>query len=183
MKSIIVASSTNHVIGRDNSLIWRQKADIQFFKNFTIGKKVIMGGNTFDSIGKPLPKRDNIVVSKSRVIEGVTLSRTLPTLLKALDHFVVIGGESIYSQAVKYCDEILRTLIHAELDGDKFFPEELYRGFKLIESTHHKADADNQYDYTFEHWVRNCYEHNFQPILGYENSIIGEECINCGLIS
>jgi len=125
--SMIVARSRNHVIGRDNQMPWKISADLQFFKRVTMGHPVIMGRKTWESIGRPLPGRRNIVVSRNAAYEatGGELVGSLDEALKSLGEFervFVIGGEQLFTQAFPKADRLYITEIDLDVDGgDTFF--------------------------------------------------------------
>ena len=125
--SMIVARSRNHVIGRDNQMPWKISADLQFFKRVTMGHPVIMGRKTWESIGRPLPGRRNIVVSRNADYEatGGELVGSLDEALKSLSEFervFVIGGEQLFTQAFPKADRLYITEIDLDIDGgDTFF--------------------------------------------------------------
>ena len=125
--SMIVARSRNHVIGRDNQMPWKISADLQFFKRVTMGHPVIMGRKTWESIGRPLPGRRNIVVSRNADYEatGGELVDSLEEALKSLSEFervFVIGGEQLFTQAFPKADRLYITEIDLDIDGgDTFF--------------------------------------------------------------
>lgn len=162
--AIIVAVSENQVIGINNDLPWRLPADLKHFKNLTTGHTVVMGRKTFDSIGKALPNRRNIVISRNTTTcpEGVEcISRLdgLPTLAnqQALDSQIVfiIGGDTIYRQTLHLADTVYLTRVHTHIqDGNAFFPELNPDEWELIESEFHSGDEKNDYDYTFEKYSR-----------------------------
>ncbi|HMA49709.1 MAG TPA: dihydrofolate reductase [Magnetospirillaceae bacterium] len=126
MLSLIVAVAENGVIGRDNALPWHISEDLRYFKQVTSGKTVIMGRKTFQSIGRPLPNRTNIVVSRDRGFsaDGVLVAHNLDEALgKAGDgEAVVIGGSSLFEEALKRADRFYLTEIHRAYDGDVHFP-------------------------------------------------------------
>jgi len=125
--SMIVARSRNHVIGRDNQMPWKISADLQFFKRVTMGHPVIMGRKTWESIGRPLPGRRNIVVSRNSNYSatGGELVGSLDEALKSLSEFervFVIGGEQLFNQAFDKADRLYITEIDLDIDGgDTFF--------------------------------------------------------------
>jgi len=125
--TLVAAVARNGVIGAGGKLPWRLPEDLRHFKELTLGHPVIMGRKTFESIGKPLPKRQNIVVSRNANFkaEGVEVVSSLPKAFEAAkgDEVFVIGGEQIYDEALSVADVIYLTLIHEEIDGDAFFPE------------------------------------------------------------
>lgn len=125
--SMIVARSRNHVIGRDNQMPWKISADLQFFKKVTMGHPVIMGRKTWESIGRPLPGRRNIVVSRNTELQlaGAEVVNSLEAALNALNEFsrvFVIGGEQLFTQAFPKADRLYITEIDMDVeDGDTFF--------------------------------------------------------------
>ncbi len=125
--SMIVARSRNHVIGRDNQMPWKISADLQFFKRVTMGHPVIMGRKTWESIGRPLPGRRNIVVSRNVDLQltGAEVVHSLDSALKTLNEFprvFVIGGEQLFKQAFDKADRLYITEIDLDIDdGDTFF--------------------------------------------------------------
>ena len=132
--SLIVAVSRNGVIGIDNQLPWHLPEDLKYFKSVTMGKPIIMGRKTFDSIGRPLPGRTNIVITRnsSWQVEGVEVAQTLAqamTLGKLacaqadVDEVMVIGGEQIYRMTLPAADRLYLTEVQAEVEGDATFPE------------------------------------------------------------
>lgn len=125
--SMIVARSRNHVIGRDNQMPWKISADLQFFKRVTMGHPVIMGRKTWESIGRPLPGRRNIVVSRNADLKltGAEVVNSLDAALATLNEFprvFVIGGEQLFTQAFPMTDRLYITEIDIDVDGgDTFF--------------------------------------------------------------
>lgn len=124
--SIIVAMSANHVIGVNNSLPWHISSDLKRFKQITSGHRVVMGRKTYESIGKPLPNRDNFVLTRNKnlKIENVVMISSLSELPDddSKKSFIIGGGE-IYKQCLDLCNEIMVTKIHHVIEGDTFFPE------------------------------------------------------------
>ncbi len=130
--ALIVATARNGVIGRAGGLAWRISDDMKRFRQVTLGRPVIMGRKTYDSIGKPLPGRANIVISRSvAAIDGVTLSTSLDAAIDAasaialrdgVDEIFVIGGAEIYALALPRADRIYLTEVDAEIAGDAYFP-------------------------------------------------------------
>ena len=139
--SMIVARSRNHVIGRDNQMPWKISADLQFFKRVTMGHPVIMGRKTWESIGRPLPGRRNIVVSRNADYEttGGELVDSLDEALKSLSEFervFVIGGEQLFTQAFPKADRLYITEIDLNIDGgDTFFEVPNASDWKEVERT------------------------------------------------
>lgn len=124
--SMIVARSRNHVIGKDNQMPWKISADLQFFKKVTMGYPIIMGRKTWESIGRPLPGRRNIVVSRNvnYLALGAELVGSLEQALDSLKEFkrvFVIGGQQLFNQAFPLADELFITEIELQVDGDTYF--------------------------------------------------------------
>ncbi|HLV29870.1 MAG TPA: dihydrofolate reductase [Burkholderiaceae bacterium] len=124
---IVVAYSRNRVIGRDNGLPWRLPGDLAHFKRSTMGCPIIMGRKTWESLGRPLPGRLNVVVSRNAdyAAEGATVCTSLEDALQACAHeerVCLIGGEQLFRLALPCTDEIIATEIHADIDGDTWFP-------------------------------------------------------------
>ncbi len=139
--SMIVARSRNHVIGRDNQMPWKISADLQFFKKVTMGHPVIMGRKTWESIGRPLPGRRNIVVSRNTDLQltGAEVVHSLDAALATLNEFprvFVIGGEQLFTQAFPQADRLYITEIDMDVDGgDTFFKVPDPEQWKEIERT------------------------------------------------
>ena len=154
--SIAVAIGENYAIGKNNQLLWHMPADLRFFKQTTSGHTVIMGRKTFDSVGKPLPNRRNIVITRDTElkIEGVEVVNSLDEALAISKteekSAFIVGGAEIYKQALPKTQKIYLTTIHHRFEADTFFPEIDRKEWKVISSEHHKADEKNKYDYTFE---------------------------------
>jgi dihydrofolate reductase len=131
--SLVVAAAENGVIGRDGRLPWRIPSDLKTFRRLTLGKPIIMGRKTYQSIGKPLDQRDNIVVTRDLAfhVPGIIVTGSLDAALdkaralaaaKGIDEIVVIGGAELYRQALPLADRIYLTRVHAEPQGDALFP-------------------------------------------------------------
>lgn len=156
---IIVAASQNGVIGKDNQLIWRLSSDLKRFKTLTTGHSIIMGRKTFDSIGKPLPNRRSIVLSKQKdyKIEGCEVVHGLEKafdLTKKEAQIFILGGAKIYELALPFADEIFLTRVETQLEGDAFFPEINPEFWEIKSEEKHLADEKNEYDYTFIHFLK-----------------------------
>lgn len=130
MIALIAACAENRVIGGNNQLLWHIPEDLKHFKALTLGKPVIMGRKTFDSIGRPLPNRPNIVITRQQgwTAGGVTVAHSLEDALKTaqkLDarEIMIIGGAQLYAQALPFATRVYLTLIHKVYDGDALFPE------------------------------------------------------------
>jgi dihydrofolate reductase len=135
----IAAMSENRVIGADGKIPWHVSEDMKFFKRTTLGHIVLMGRKTYESMGRPLPGRENWVVSRSGEIPGVRMIRDLAEISEPTDGrtLFVIGGSQIYEQLLPRCAELLLTLIKREAEGDAFFPpfENLFSNFEKILET------------------------------------------------
>lgn len=159
--SLVVAASTNNVIGKDNKLLWSLPNDMKFFKNSTWGMPVVMGRKTFESLGKALNGRTNIVITRQAdfTAEGVKVVGSLDeAMLAAADadakEIYVIGGGEIYKQALPIAHRVYITRVHTVIDGDTFFPELKSTDWKLLSRLDFKADAKHAFDYSFEVWER-----------------------------
>lgn len=141
MITLIAACSKNRVIGKDNQLIWHLPEDLKRFKELTTGKTVLMGRKTFESIGRPLPKRTNIIITsdKNYKAEGCVIYHDLFEALKHDKDIVVIGGSQIYQQCLDIAHDIQLTVIDQEFEGDAFFPE-LGINYELIWSEPHQNE-------------------------------------------
>ena len=145
-------------LGKDNALLCHLPADLQHFKSLTVGKPIIMGRNTFESIGKPLPNRQNIVLSRHPLtIEGVNIASSLEAafeLTKDQEEVMIIGGASIYEQAMVYAQRIYLTLIHHQFEADVFFPSFDKTVWVCQKECHRSRDERNRYDMTFYDYQR-----------------------------
>lgn len=152
--SVIVAVAENNVIGANNQLIWRISDDLKRFKALTIGHSIIMGRKTFESIGRPLPKRHNIVVSRNKglQIEGCTVVSSLKDALAlcAQESVVfVIGGGELYRQALPMASKLYLTRVHKAFEGDTFFPEINMDEWKEVFTEKGKPTETDGLEYTF----------------------------------
>lgn len=156
--SAVVVTDLNNAIGKDNKLLCHLPADLKFFKATTMGAPIIMGRKTFESIGKVLPGRKNIIISRNSnlKIEGAEVYSSLKEVMEhcKADKAYVIGGAEIYKMTMPYLDEIYRTLIKHEFEADTFFPEIKFAEFNLVWEEEHPADEKNPYDYTFQKYER-----------------------------
>lgn len=155
--TLIVAYSTNRAIGRDNALPWKLPGDLAHFKRSTLGHPIIMGRKTWDSLGRPLPGRSNIVISRNPDLSaaGAILAPTLEAAVAAcgdIDEAFVIGGAQIYAQALPLASRVLATEVHADVEGDAFFP--LLPSFQWKETAREPQPAENGYDYDFVTYER-----------------------------
>jgi dihydrofolate reductase len=151
--SIIVAISKNRVIGKNNQLLWHMPADLRHFREITSHHTVVMGRKTFDSVGKPLPKRHNIVVTRQMMaIEGCEVVNSIDAALalcKNENEVFIIGGAEIYEQALPKTERIFLTIIHQEFDGDTFFPQLDDREWIETAREDYPADEKNPYPFSF----------------------------------
>lgn len=160
--ALIAACAHDRVIGRDNDMPWHLPADLKHFKAMTLGKPIIMGRKTWDSLGRPLPGRLNLVVSRQSGIqlEGAEVySRLDDALVRAdewareqgVDELMLIGGGQLYAQALPQADRLYLTRIDLEVEGDAFFPE--FSGWECVDRQAHPATGDTP-AYAFETWER-----------------------------
>jgi len=152
--SIIAAMADNRVIGINNQLPWDLPADMKWFRQNTMGKPVLMGRKTYDSIGRPLPKRRNIVISrdKSLKIEGCEVVSSAAAAFQICHNeaeVMIIGGASFYEQTLPQADRLYLTLVHSEIDGDAWFPEIDFDQWQELERIDHQANEANAFDYSF----------------------------------
>ena len=152
--SIIVAASQNNVIGKDNQLIWRLSADLKRFKALTTGHHIIMGRKTFDSIGKPLPNRTSIIITRQAdyKAEGCIVVNSLEealAIVPADQEAFIIGGGTIYKEAIDKADKLYLTLVHGKFDGDTFFPKLDPKIWNSLKREDHMPDAKNEHAYSF----------------------------------
>lgn len=153
MISIIVAADEQNVIGKDNDLIWHLPDDLKFFKQLTSGHTIIMGRKTFESIGRPLPNRINIIITRDREYkaEGCEVVHSLEDALRICqgdDEVFVVGGEQIYRMALPLVDRIYLTRVHHSFEGDRHFLE-LGDEWKAVEKLEHEADDKHAHSFTF----------------------------------
>jgi dihydrofolate reductase len=161
--SIITAVSENHVIGKNNDLVWYLPADLKYFKNKTLGHSLIMGRKTFESFGKPLPKRTSIVITRQTDYQipsdNCFVVHSLQQAIERVsseDEAFIAGGSEIYRQALPLAQKLYLTRIHANFDGDTFFPLQKpeQHGWKLIAKQYHKPDEKNKYPFSFLEYVK-----------------------------
>jgi len=152
--SLIAAVSRNNVIGKDNKMPWHLPADLQFFKTTTMGKPIIMGRKTWESLGRILPGRRHIVVTRNKgyTAEGVEIVHSTDAALKQasnVDEAIIIGGAHLYEEMLPHTDRLYLTEIDAEFEGDTFFPEWDKDRWKMVSSDVHSADEKNPFPYRF----------------------------------
>ena len=158
--AIIVAQAKNRVIGINNKLPWHLPEDLRYFKQVTMGKPIIMGRNTYESIGRPLPGRTNIVITRQnhyapegvRVVnsldEAVELAESI-ALINGIDEAMVIGGAQIYEQALASAHRLYLTEVDAEIEGDAWFPEFERQEWSEVGREDFSAEGPNPYNYSF----------------------------------
>lgn len=161
MVSAIVAVAENGVIGRDNDIPWRLSDDLKYFKRTTLDHHIIMGRNNFFSIGRPLPKRTNIIITRNLfyAIDGCLIAHSVEEALgiafdNGEEEAFIIGGAMIYELSMPYWDRLYLTRVHAKVEGDVFFPELNMDEWTLVASEDHHADEKNEYDYSFQIYER-----------------------------
>jgi dihydrofolate reductase len=154
--SLIVAVSENGVIGRDGGLPWRLSADLKHFKGTTMGHHLIIGRRTWDEVGKPLPGRAMVVITRSRRFapEDVRVAHSLEQALDIAhddDEPFIGGGAQIYRRALEneLVDRIYLTRVHAEVEGDTFLPKLDLEDWELVSEEHHETDERNEFPYSF----------------------------------
>lgn len=158
IKSLIVAKAKNNVIGRDNQLIWHIPADLKYFKRVTLGHTIVMGRKTYDSMGKPLPGRKNVVITRQEDFhpEGVIVKPSLEQALQGLnvDEVFIIGGGEIFKLVMDIVDKMYVTEIDESFDGDVHFPEINPEEWDLAESLPQEKDEKNPYNFAFNTYIR-----------------------------
>ncbi len=157
--SMIVAMTPDRVIGRDGQLPWHLSADLRRFKRLTMGHHIIMGRRTYDSIGRLLPGRTTVVVSRQfdLAIDGALVVHSVQDAVRCCrddSEAFFVGGQQIYREAMKIARRIYLTLVQTDVTGDAHFPEIPAAKWKLLEQEHHQADQRNEYDYTFQLFER-----------------------------
>jgi len=154
--SAIAAMAKNRVIGKDNRIPWYLSSDLKYFKRKTLHHHIIMGRKSFQSIGQPLPKRTNIVVTRDSffVASNVLVARSIQEALTIADsngeeEVFIIGGGQIYEQSMTYWDRLYLTVVDAEVEGDVYFPELKEEEWTLVSEEKYQADEKNDYDFRF----------------------------------
>ncbi|REC50473.1 MULTISPECIES: dihydrofolate reductase [Chryseobacterium] len=160
MTTIVVAMGEKNEIGFENQLLWHLPKDLKHFKEITSGHPVIMGRKTYESIGKPLPNRTNIVVSRKTdwFEEGILIVGSIKEAVKFAkkidEEIFIIGGGKIYEQTIDIVDKLEVTLVKADLEADTFFPKIDPRIWKKTDEICHEKDEKNQYDFCFQTFER-----------------------------
>jgi len=162
---LVVAVAENGVIGRDNAMPWRIKSDLQYFRSVTIGRPVVMGRKTFQSIGRPLPRRTNIVVSRdpsfaaAGILTTTDLGKALETargdaLRRNVDTIAIIGGTEIFRQTLPLANRLLVTEVHARPEGDTYLPEIDPKLWHEVERRPQPKGPDDDYGFSFVTYER-----------------------------
>lgn len=159
----IVATGLNNEIGKNNQLLWHLPADLKFFKSTTMGCPVIMGRKTYESIGRLLPGRKNIIITRNTnyrvenaeihisIDAAINYCKTLPEIPEKI---FIIGGAEIYNHTLPVTKEIYRTLVKSNFEADTYYPEINKNDFKLVWEECHNADEKNPFDYCYQKWER-----------------------------
>ena len=158
--ALIWAMSRNRVIGRNNALPWHLSEDLRYFKRVTMGKPIIMGRKTWESIGRPLPGRTNIVITRDQSFQaaGARVVHSLDDALRLAEHIgviegaeeaIVIGGAEIYALALPKAERLYLTQVHAEVQGDAWFPEFDVSQWQELAREDFNAEGPNPYPYSF----------------------------------
>ena len=150
---IIVAMSKNRVIGKDNNMPWHLSEDLKNFKKITTGKTIIMGRKTYESIGKPLPNRKNIVLSRKLKDKNIVVAKNIDEALSLSENereqeVFIIGGEDIYKQTAHMATRLYLTTIDDNIDGDKYFPEIDLSNWRMSYSFKYKKNKFNSHNFT-----------------------------------
>jgi dihydrofolate reductase len=157
--SSIAAIAENNAIGKNNQLLWRLPADLKHFKEITTGHTVIMGRKTFESVGKPLPNRRNIVITRSNTlnIENVEVVNSIEQAIALCNQdkeVFIVGGAEIYQAAMDITNQIYLTVVHANFEADTYFPEIDPMIWEQTAVEKHEADEKNPFAYTFSTLIR-----------------------------
>ena len=159
MITVIAAVAKNRALGKNNQLIWHLPADLKRFKQVTLGHHIIMGRKTFESLGKPLPNRTTIIITRNKDYkqEGCIVVNSLSDAIEASkvdENPYILGGAEIYKQALEIADKLDLTLVHHSFEADVFFPEIDSSIWHVKEKIDNKADEKNKYDYSFVTYIR-----------------------------
>ncbi|MBO8155017.1 MAG: dihydrofolate reductase [Bacillaceae bacterium] len=156
MISLLVAMDKNQLIGKDNQLPWHLPEDLKYFKKTTLGHTVVMGRKTFESIGRPLPQRENVVMTRNKDFqaEGCAVIHSWDPVLEWNEEepereIFVIGGQGLFDKAIEFADRLYITRIDDEFEGDTYFPDFDDSDWKLVSKEKGIKDEKNPYDYYF----------------------------------
>jgi dihydrofolate reductase len=152
--SLVAAMAKNRVIGKDNKMPWHLPADLKHFKSVTMSKPIVMGRKTFESIGRPLPGRENVIISRNNdyAADGCIVVHSIEdalTLLADYKEIMIIGGGFLYSQIINQTDKLYLTYIDLKIDGDTQFPEFEHLDLVEINNVKHSKDDKNPHNYQF----------------------------------
>lgn len=163
--SHLVAVSNNLVIGVDNDLPWNLKADLDHFKEYTLNKTIIMGRKTFESIGRPLPKRTNFVISRTlKEVPGIQIFENLEAAIKSAEEInkfegkeneiVIIGGGYLFRDTIETVNKLLITRVDCDIEGDIFYPDIDLTEWRLCSKESFKKDEENDYNFEIEEYSK-----------------------------
>ena len=164
--SHLVALSNNNVIGVDNDLPWRLKKDLQHFSAYTQNKVIVMGRKTFESIGRPLPNRKNIVISKTisstneiqvanSLEQAISEARNWNRENSLVEEIVLIGGGYIFKDSINLVNKLVLTRVDCDINGDVFYPSIDLNKWRMISNESFKQDEENEYDFSVETYLKN----------------------------
>lgn len=160
--SLVAAISKNHVLGKDNKLLWHLSDDLKNFKKVTLNKPILMGRNTYESIGFPLPKRDNFVLTSNpnACPSGVFCFSSFEEAIKKANELghteiSIIGGGKVYESTLKYVTDFHMTFVDCEIEGDTFFPKVDFSSMEVVETFSHPKDDKNEFAWTYYHYRKN----------------------------
>ncbi len=158
--SIIVAMDRNRVIGKGDALPWHISSDLKNFKKITMGKPIVMGRKTHESIGRPLPGRDNIILTRDKnyQVEGCTVLHSMEEIFehcKDVKEVMITGGSEIYKLSLEQATNLYLTEVHTEIEGDTYFPEFDRDEWEEVSREDFEADEKNEFDYSFVLLERN----------------------------
>jgi dihydrofolate reductase len=156
---LVAAMGRNRIIGAHGRLPWRLPADMRFLRSISMNKAVLMGRLTFESIGKPLPQRRNVVISRRGALgaDGVEVVTSLGAALSHLasaPEVLVLGGQTLYEQTLPIASELVLTRIDEDFEGDAYFPSFDEHSFERVWAEEHPADDENPHPFRFERWTR-----------------------------
>ncbi len=157
--SLVAAAGNHNVIGGDNKLLWKMPTDMKFFRDLTSGHSVIMGRKTYQSFGKPLKNRRNIVITRDKdlTIEGCEVVNSLEEALKLVEgetEVFIIGGANIYAQSMAVANKIYLTRIFGDFEGDAYFPEVYQKDWLQTKVSEYPADEKNPYPFAFLEYIK-----------------------------
>ena len=152
--SLVVAMDNNGIIGKEGMLPWHLSSDLKHFRKITMGKPIIMGRKTHESIGRPLPGRENVIIThdKDYVAKDCTVLNSLECVYARfhdIDEIMIMGGADLYQQTIDKAQRIYLTEVHADLEGDTWFPQFDREKWEEVERYDFRADEKNEYDYSF----------------------------------